>query len=153
MAVGTGAISLQEVATELGLDSTTNLIACFNNANPAGFDPTYAIPDEQSLSEFRGYDLAAETLTTDPANLSTTILGALNGRSVTVTVTSNTSWNVINLDSATWLSFIPTSATGNGSFTITADTNLNPPPSRSARIRVVTSTLTSTLLIEQEGNA
>ena len=152
MAVGTGAISLQEVATELGLGSTTNLVACFNNANPAGFDPTYAIPDEQSLSEFRGYDLAAETLTTDPANGSTIILGALNGLSSNITVTSNTSWNVVNVDSATWLSFTPASGSGNGTVTVTADTNLNP-TTRTARIRVRTSTLTSTLFIEQSGNA
>lgn len=152
MAVGTGAISLQEVATELGLGSTTNLIACFNNANPAGFDPTYAIPDEQSLSEFRGYDLAAETLTTDPVSGSTIILGALDSRSDIIAITSNTTWDVINLDSVTWLSFLPTSGSGNGSVTVTADQNLNP-TSRSGRIRVRTSTLQSTILIEQSGNA
>jgi hypothetical protein len=54
MAVGTGAISLDEVRIEIGLSSTASLQDCVDNATGT-FDPTYYTAPATSLAEFRGY--------------------------------------------------------------------------------------------------
>lgn len=54
MAVGTGAISLNDVRVEIGLSSPTSLSACIAAATGT-FDPTYYTAPATSLAEFRGY--------------------------------------------------------------------------------------------------
>jgi hypothetical protein len=59
MALGTGGITLQQIATEVGLGATTNLIACITAAKAYGLNPTYGIHPITSMEEFRGYDHSA----------------------------------------------------------------------------------------------
>lgn len=55
MAVGTGAIGLQEVVDEIA-GSQTSLQDCIDDATAGGYDPTYYAAPATSLAEFRGYE-------------------------------------------------------------------------------------------------
>ena len=54
MALGTGAITLSQIRSEVGLGSTASLADCFTAATGT-FNISYAIPGVQAMSEFRGY--------------------------------------------------------------------------------------------------
>tara|TARA_R110000822_G_scaffold75692_4_gene182116 strand:+ start:210 stop:656 length:447 start_codon:yes stop_codon:yes gene_type:complete len=114
MAVGTGAISLNEVRLELSLPANASLLDCINNADAAGYNTTYYTAPATSLAEFRGYTQpAGDTLKITP----TSYYDGGNGSTFTITVTSNRTWTVT--DNAAWITFAGNSNTGNDTFTVT----------------------------------
>ena len=58
MAVGTGNISLEEVRVELGLGSTSDLVACFAAAVDGDFTIVYK-GNKDRLSNFKGYEVSS----------------------------------------------------------------------------------------------
>ena len=114
MAVGTGAITLDEVRLEIGLPSTATLQDCVDNASPSGFNGTYYTAPATSLAEFRGYtEPAGDSMKVTP----TTYYDDGQGSTFTITVTSNRTWTVS--DDAAWITFTGNSNTGNDTFTVT----------------------------------
>lgn len=83
--VGTGAITLDEVRTEIGLGTTASLQDCVNNAVESGYDGTYYTSPATSLAEFRGYTHPGATslsVTTSP--YATVDPCAVSGSSTTI---------------------------------------------------------------------
>jgi len=62
MAVGTGAISLQDVVNEIA-GAQTSLQDCVDDHQAGGLDPTYGSTPVTSLAEFRGYADTCRTTT------------------------------------------------------------------------------------------
>jgi hypothetical protein len=59
----TNSFSLSDVRTELGLGSTTSLVACIAAAVASSYDPAYYTAPATSLLEFRNYGAACNTTT------------------------------------------------------------------------------------------
>jgi hypothetical protein len=112
----TNTFSLNDVRVEVGLAANTNLIACFAAANNSFFDPAY-VGTKDRLSNFRNYNGAANTLSVSPGTFTRTS-AAFN---VNANITSNTTWSVS--DNAAWLSFSPSSGSGNGVLSISGTVN------------------------------
>lgn len=110
MALGTGAISLQDVANEIS-GVQTSLNDCFTDA--AGtFNGTYARAGVQALSEFRGY----EDITVSITPASTSVGCAAGGVLITVDVEpAGATWTTS--DNAAWITLTSSGGTGDGSFT------------------------------------
>jgi xyloglucan-specific exo-beta-1,4-glucanase len=86
----------------------------------------------------------ATTLTVSPATLSVTSAATTS----TITVTSNSAWTVS--DNQTWLSTSLTSGSGNGTFTISAQSNTSS-TSRSGNVTVTSGSITQTITVTQSG--
>ena len=71
------------------------------------------------------------------------------GDTFTITVTSNIDWTVVNVDGRPWISFTPTSGSGDGTITVTVAENLL--AERTGTIRVAGGGLTPTCTITQAG--
>tara|TARA_R110000822_G_scaffold11176_2_gene41271 strand:- start:3806 stop:4267 length:462 start_codon:yes stop_codon:yes gene_type:complete len=140
MAVGTGAISLNEVRTELGLGATASLQDCIDNATAANYDPTYYTAPATSLAEFRGYSevVVGNTLKVTPTTISTNASSSVNA----ISVTSNTTYNIT--EALSWVTLSVISGTGNISFNITIATNNTGAP-RSGSVTVTTSSGSPTI--------
>ena len=69
------------------------------------------------------------------------------GDTFAITVTSNIEWTVVNVDIRSWISFTPTSESGDGTITVTVAANLL--AERTGTIRVTGSGITRTCAITQ----
>lgn len=107
------------------------------------------LDNESKVTKHYKYHYAGEpappsgaTLTLSTSNQSFGVYGG----SITVSVTSNTSWSVSG--APWWLSVSPSSGTGSGSFTITALENTG--PLRTANIIVTANEIDRSIVIEQD---
>ena len=137
MPVGTGAITLQQVCDEIG-GAQTSLQNCVDDANSAGYDPTYYTAPATSLAEFRGYDDNPVNVTLAP--ISAIRSAAAGSFGLTTTVTGGTAaWTAT--DNVSWITLTgTTSSSSTGSFTCNYTSN----PGPSTRFGTITVTWSGT---------
>lgn len=111
----TDSFDIFDVITELGISLGSSLQNCFNNAVDGDFDPLYK-GSKNSLLNFRNYSKTT-TASISPTQATRTS----SAGSFTVTITSSTTWTVT--DDSSWITFSPSSGSGNAFLTVSVTAN------------------------------
>tara|TARA_R110000822_G_scaffold73853_19_gene177668 strand:- start:532 stop:972 length:441 start_codon:yes stop_codon:yes gene_type:complete len=114
----TTTFTLQNVVDEIA-GTQTSLIACFADADPAGFDPLYE-GSKNSLLNFRNYTDTPANVSIAPTNLN--FSSAASSQNITVTVVGGEAWTAA--DDQTWMNLTgTTSSSASGTTTVNVNTN------------------------------
>ena len=139
----TGTFSLYDVVDAIGLLSNASLDDCFDAANPAGFDSSYA-GSKDRLSNFRNYDHDVPYISIDPTQL---VDVPYSGGTYNIALSTNAAWS--SSPSDTWITRTPTS--GSSSTTVAVTIAFNGGVGRLGWITFSISGTNVTLSIQQLG--